>query len=246
MLLVNAKPRGIWKRGTAPRTSYSPASDPQSGRERYNTDAKDAELATYRDRELANCERQLASGDAAALVALLEYWHSQQNLQKVAAAYKSYLKNGDDSRELAVASGSLYMLYAEGQPGLPADPDAAFHYLGQAVKYDPAAYELPYSNALYMRGLYTDAFSSYLSIMDGTAATVNLSKSDRCEINLKLADLYFRGRGVKENWYVGYYYWLQGLSMAADPHGAPVTSRPITTMLAMLMSQNVKRRLTTG
>jgi S1-C subfamily serine protease len=45
----------------------------------------------------------------------------------------------------------------------------------------------------------------------------NLSKVELCEINLKLADLYFRGRGVRENWYIGYYYWLQGLSMAADP-----------------------------
>jgi hypothetical protein len=109
-----------------------------------------------------------------------------------------------------------FFIHPDGQPGLSADPDAAFHYLGLAVKYDPGTYELSYANALYMRGLYTDAFSYFQAIMVGKTATGHLNKSNRCEINLKLADLYFRGRGVKENWYIGYYYWLQGLSMAAD------------------------------
>jgi hypothetical protein len=145
------------EKGYCPSYIVYPGEQSQSGRERYNAAATDVELATYRDRELANCEKQLTSGDASALAVLLEYWNSQQNPQKVAAAYKTYLKNGSDNRELAEASGSLYKLYSDGQPGLSADPDAAFHYLAQAVKYDPAAYELSYANALYMRGLYTDA-----------------------------------------------------------------------------------------
>ena len=156
------------EKGYCPSYIVFPGERSGSGRERYDATATDAELAVYRDRELANCERRLASGDAAALVALLEYWHAQKNLPKVAAVYKTYLEKGDDNRELAAASASLYELYSVGSPGLPADPDAAFHYLGQAVKYDPAAYELPYANALYVRGLYTDAFSYYLNLAIST------------------------------------------------------------------------------
>jgi hypothetical protein len=38
-----------------------------------------------------------------------------------------------------------------------------------------------------------------------------------CEVNITLAQMYFRGRGVKENWYIAYYFWLEGLSLAVDP-----------------------------
>jgi S1-C subfamily serine protease len=212
------KPYRDLEKGVCPSYIIYPGGRSELGRERYGETATEVELSSYRDRELANCEQRLADGEVLALNVLLEYWYKQQNLQKVAAAYKTYLESGSDDRQLAEAGSSLYELYSEGQPGLSADPAAAFHYLGLAMKYDPDAYELLYADALYTRGLYVDAFSYYKTLIEREPSEDQLSKSERCEVNLKVADLYFRGRGVKENWYVGYNYWLQGLSMAADPN----------------------------
>ncbi len=203
--------------GLCPSFIIYPGERSQTGRERYSDDATDTGLANYRDRELANCEKVLASGNAAALNVLLEYWYGQNDSQKIAAVYKSYLQKGSDVHELTEASGKLYTLYAEGAPGLPPDPDAALYYLSLAAKYDPRGFALRYADALHARGLYADSFSYYKTLIELQPPADNISKADLCEINLKLANLYFRGRGVRENWYIGYYYWLQGLSMAADP-----------------------------
>jgi serine protease Do len=203
--------------GLCPSFIIYPGDRTQAGRERYSDAATEKGLANYRDRELANCENALASGDAAALNVLLEYWYAQNNQQEVAATYKAYLQKGSDVRELGEAGARLYTMYSEGAPGLPPDPDKALHYLSLAAKYDPSGFALSYADALHARGLYADSFPHYKAVTELAPPAENLSKVDLCEINLKLADLYFQGRGVRENWYVGYYYWLQGLSMAADP-----------------------------
>jgi S1-C subfamily serine protease len=186
------------------------------GRDRYGADSTEAELAKYSGRELANCEQRLAAGDTSAYVALLDYWQARQDIPQVAAVYKTYVETGSDERELAAASGKLFALYSEGGPGLPADPDAAFHYLGLAREYDPAAFELRYANALYARGMYADAYAAFDSMLSRPVEQNVLNRSERCEAHLKMAELYFRGRGVKENWNIGYYYWLEGLSEAKD------------------------------
>ena len=203
--------------GVCPSFIIYPGERSQSGRERYSDAATENGLANYRDRELANCENALASGNVAALNALLEYWYAQNNQQGVAATYKTYLEKGSDVHELAEASARLYALYTDGAPGLPPDPDAALYSLRLAAKYDPGAFALRYADAMHARDSYADAFYYYELIAHSKTPVDNISKLDVCEVNLKLADLYFRGRGVRENWYIGYYYWLQGLSMAADP-----------------------------
>jgi len=203
--------------GLCPAFIIYPGERAQSGRERYSDAATDGGLANYRDREIANCERVLASGDAAAMNVLLEYWYAQNNQQAVAATYKSYLEKGSDVHELGKASARLYTLYTDGAPGLPPDPEAALSYLSLAAKYDPEAFGLRYADAMQERGSYAEAFSYYARIAQSRTAANKLSKVDLCEVNLKLADHYFHGRGVSENWYIGYYYWLQGLALAADP-----------------------------
>ena len=53
--------------GLCPSFIIYPGERTQSGRERYSDAATENGLANYRDRELANCENALASGNAAAL-----------------------------------------------------------------------------------------------------------------------------------------------------------------------------------
>jgi len=211
-----SSPEGDLDRGDCPAYIVFPGERSQAGRERYGPGITDTELARFRDREVANCEARLARGDTSAMAALLEYWYAVGNAAEVAGVYEAYVASGDDSRELAQASAKLYEIYSEGRPGVPADPDAAFHYLGMAREYDPATWELPYANALYERGMYADAFAQFDAMVNRPPDGNVLTRSQRCEIHLKLADLYFRGRGVKENWNIGYYYWLEGLSQAED------------------------------
>jgi serine protease Do len=80
--------------------------------------------------------------------------------------------------------------------------------------------DLPYADKLYARGMYPEALKIYQSIPRDDNSSGRYSMQEICEVNLKLADMYFRGRAVEENWYVGYYYWLQGLSQAGDPANA--------------------------
>ena len=80
--------------------------------------------------------------------------------------------------------------------------------------------DLPYADKLYARGMYPEALKIYQSIPRDDNSSGRYSTQEICEVNLKLADMYFRGRAVEENWYVGYYYWLQGLSQAGDPDNA--------------------------
>ena len=211
-----SSPRDALERGDCPAYIVFPGERSQQGRARYGESTTDAELARYRDREVANCEARLAAGDASAMAALLEYWHAVQNPVQVTAVLRTYVETGSDRRELAQASASLYEIYSQGRPGVPADPDAAFHYLGRAREFDPATWELRYGNALYARGMYADAYTLFDAMLHSPAEKVRLTRSERCEMHLKLADLYFRGRGVRENWNIGYYYWLEGLSQAED------------------------------
>ncbi len=227
----NAAQRGAHKdleKGDCPSFIAFPGERSEFGRQRYGAAEADANLASYRDRELANCESKLAAGDAAALRVLVEYWYVQKSPRNIASAYKTYLKKGSDVAVLAEASVNLYKMYSTGEQGLPPNQAAAFHYLGLAVRYDAHEFELLYADALHARGLYADAYPYYLAAVDETKPAKNardksVGKQQLCEANLRLADMYFRGRGVKENWYVGYYYWLQGLSMAGDPNWGSCT-----------------------
>jgi len=204
-------------RGACPSYIVSPGERSDAGRARYGEKVSDAELALYRDQETTNCNNLLAAGDARALDVLLEYGYAQSDTQLVLASYHTYLDTGNDATQLAEASASLYKFYANGELGVTADPDAAFHYLSIAAKHDPATYELLYADAQYGRGLYADAHARYSAFLAPGHKGDYLATSSRCEINLKMADLYFRGRGISENWYIGYYYWLEGMSMARDP-----------------------------
>lgn len=203
-------------RGACPAYIVFPGERSEAGRARYGEKVSDAELALYRDQETTNCNNLLAAGDARALNVLLEYGYAQSDIQLVIASYRTYLEAGDDAPQLAEASASLYKFYATGEAGITPDPDVAFHYLSMAAKYDPATYELLYADAQYERGLYADAHARYSAFLVPGSKGDYLATSSRCEINLKMADLYFLGRGISENWYIGYYYWLEGMSIARD------------------------------
>jgi serine protease Do len=203
-------------RGACPAYIVFPGERSEAGRARYGENISDAQLALYRDQEKTNCNTLLAAGDARALDVLLEYGYAQSDTDLVLASYRAYLDAGNDSLQLAEASASLYKFYANGEAGVAPDPDAAFHYLSMAAEHDPATYELRYADAQYERGLYADAHTRYSAFLVPGPKGDYLGVSSRCEINLKMADLYFRGRGVSENWYIGYYYWLEGMSMARD------------------------------
>lgn len=212
----SSSPQTQLEKGACPASIVFPGERSGAGRARYGESVSDAQLAQYRDQEITNCRNQLAAGEDRALDVLLEYGHAQNNTQLILASYLTYLDVGNDKRQLAEASASLYKFYATGETGITPDPDAAFHYLGMAAKHDPSTYELVYADAQYERGLYADAHARYSDLLMPDSEGDYLSTSSRCEINLKMADFYFRGRGIPENWYVGYYYWLEGMSMARD------------------------------
>lgn len=204
------------EQGRCPTYIIYPGQRSDYGRTRYDHEATDAQLGNYRDREVANCRALAARGDADATRVLAEYGYVDHKPREIVAAYSSYLVEGTDQALLAEAATKLYRSYSTGEGGVRRDSALAFRYMGLAVKYGVTAYEYQYANALYARGLYADALP-YLRVMATGEGDREYTKEQTCEMNLKLADMYFRGRGMKENWYIGYYYWLQGLSLAGDP-----------------------------
>ncbi len=189
---------------------YSAGQPPASGH-RYG-DASYAQLATYRDRELANCWSALRQGKPEALHTLLRYWRAQGDGQQEANTYRTYIEHGADRQLLVEASTTLYRLYARGAPGLAPDQDLAFNYLGKAVSYGVTGLRLPYANALFDRGLYRDAGRYYLEFAGSDPRLTD--RASACEANLRLAEMHFRGLGKEENWYLGYYFWQRGLTLA--------------------------------
>jgi len=190
------------------------------GRERYGEKAGYEDLAGYRSRELSNCQEKLQRGDAAALFSLVNYYDSHRKGQRVVAAYESYLKSGKDRQALGEASAELHRIYAQGGSGVAADPDMAFKYAGLAEKYKVPGYTLVYANTLFSRGLFKDAYKRYRDVagsLDRMSKDPVYSPGQICEANLRLADMYFRGLGARQNWYYGYYFWQQGLSLAQSP-----------------------------
>ena len=187
--------------------------------QRYGSDHTDAQLQTYRDQELRNCKQAVKDGKHSALQTLVAYWQSQGNAAQVAASYGLYVDNGRERERLAEASATLYQMYGDGKSGLSPHEELAFKYLGLAVRYGVSDYTLTYADALHARSLYKDAFAYYAEIGNGAANGSNsrYSKGQICEVNFKLGDLYFRGRGVTENWYLGYYYWRRAQAQAASP-----------------------------
>ena len=187
--------------------------------QRYGSEHTDAQLEAYRKQELRNCKQTVRGGDHSALQTLVAYWQEQGNASEVAASYVLYVDHGRERERLAEASATLYQMYNEGRPGLAANEDLAFKYLGLAVRYGVSNYTLTYADALHARSLYKDAFAYYAEIGNGAANGSNsrYSAEQICEVNFKLGDLYFRGRGVTENWYLGYYYWRRAQGQAASP-----------------------------
>ncbi|MEP1593605.1 MAG: hypothetical protein ABJK20_03500, partial [Halieaceae bacterium] len=187
--------------------------------QRYGSQHTETQLQTYRNQELKNCEQAVKNGKHNALQTLIAYWQGQGNASRVAASYALYVDNGRERERLAEASATLYQMYSAGRPGLPANEELAFKYLGLAVRYGVSNYTLTYADALHTRSLYKDAFAYYSEIGNGAANGSNgrYSEDQICEVNFKLGDLYFRGRGVTENWYLGYYYWRRAQAQAASP-----------------------------
>jgi S1-C subfamily serine protease len=190
------------------------------GRERYGSDTSYEDLAGYRSKELSNCQKKLNRGDARALSSLVDYYSSHKKAVRVVAAYETYLKTGKDPQVLGSVSADLYRMYATGDRGVAADEDKAFHYAGQANKYQAPGFELIYANELFRRGLFKDAIVRYRAMadeVDKKLARREYRNDQICEANLRLGDMYFRGLGTRENWYLGYYFWHQGLSLAESP-----------------------------
>ena len=188
--------------------------------QRYGSTLSNEQLSNYQRHELENCRRKVTTGDARALQALVQHWTSDNRADNVAASYELYVANGRDRERLAEASATLYQMYRDGQGNLTANADAAFKYLGLAVRYGVTTYGLTYADALHQRALYKDAFPYYSEIANGAAATgggKRYSAEQVCEVDFKMADHYFRGRGVEENWYLGYYYWRRAQKQAANP-----------------------------
>jgi hypothetical protein len=184
---------------------------------RYGSKASFAQLSHYRNREIENCQMQLAAGDIAAMYTLVTYWRSQKNPQSVAHTYKTYLQYGKDRGRLAEVSLFLYKMYHRGEAGFPADADTAFNYMGMAVSYGRNEMRLGYADALYDRKLYSDAIGHYSEFQSaGTRAnmTAGYSRLQICEANLRMANMHFRGLGGDPDAYLGYYYWQRGLSLA--------------------------------
>ncbi len=189
--------------------------------QRYGSNISREQLLNYQRHELENCNRKLMTGDSRALSALVNFWNSGNRPDKVADAYALFVANSRNRDRLSEASATLYQMYSEGRGTLlPADDDLAFKYLGLAVRYGVTNYSLAYADALHARGLYKDAFSYYSEIANDAGANgggKRYSQDQVCEVNFKMGDLYFRGRGVEENWYLGYYYWRRAQAQAANP-----------------------------
>jgi hypothetical protein len=203
------------KGGKCPDFIVYPGARGEFGRRRYDDSASDQQLKDYRDLEIANCEARLNAGGSAAAQALAEYWQVQKNPQQIAATYQTFMATGNNKKELASASAELYEMYANGKYGSATDSDKAFKYIQSAASYNPGAYQLRYADALYFRGHYTSAYAYYKDIPGDGQSTTRYSNTERCEVHLKLSDMYFRGQGVRENWYLGYLYWLEGHTLAA-------------------------------
>ena len=187
--------------------------------QRYGSGATASQLESYRQREIGNCTQAVSKGQHRALQTLVTYWQEQNAPSQVAAIYRLYVDNGRDRDRLAEASATLYQMYSSTTSGVPTNDELAFKYLGLAVRYGVSNYTLTYADALHARSLYKDAFAYYSEVGNGAAngSSSRYSEEQICEVNFKLGDLYFRGRGVPENWYLGYYYWRRAQQQAASP-----------------------------
>jgi serine protease Do len=203
--------------GKCPDFIVYPGARGEFGRRRYDDSASDAQLEGYRDREIANCEAKLGAGGFAAAQTLAEYWQVQKQPQQIAETYQAYLATGSNKKKLAKTSAELNEMYGNGKYGSALDRDKAFKYIQIAANYNPQAYQLRYADALYYRGHYTSAYAYYQDIPGNRESAERYSKAQRCEVQLKLSEMYLRGQGVRENWYIAYLYWLEGHSLAEGP-----------------------------
>ncbi|MEM1112650.1 MAG: trypsin-like peptidase domain-containing protein [Pseudomonadota bacterium] len=206
--------------GRCPETIiFSGGQLPAEGK-RYGRKATYTDLDNYRKLEIANCEQRLAAGDAGALKTLTVYWQNQKDPRREAEAYQIYLETGSDPEVKVAAIRTLYDLYSKGRPGLPADPEAAFYYMGQSVAYGDTHLRLDYADGLYSRKRYEEALGQYFEFqMPGLTVrqSEGFSKLQMCEVNLRLAEMYFKGRGTAKDPYLGYFFWQRGMDLADGP-----------------------------
>ncbi|MBT4518632.1 MAG: hypothetical protein HOC23_01395 [Halieaceae bacterium] len=206
--------------GVCPSDIIYPQENAPGVAARYGAQVSYAELASYWQREVDNCSRQLESGNTKALQSLVKHWHFRGDAGEVARTYKRYLKVGNDTPTLGMASASLFRIYSAGERGVPVDPAASFKYLGLAVKYGRSELKRNYADELYNRGLDADAFKLYYELAAGISENQSpdpISPLELCEVKLRLGDMYFHGMGTNENWYLGYYFWQRGLAVAGSP-----------------------------
>jgi len=201
-------------RGYCPDSIVNEKGQGVTGKYRYGRPVEPQQLADYRARELANCQSLLKAGNTDALATLVAYWNAQQDSGQLVATLEQYTAVGTDPQALGNAGAYLYRAYSRGASGVTRDPSKAFGNLGLAVTHGVSSLELNYAHELEQRGLYRDAFRHYKNIAEAAGA---YSRQERCEANLGLAQLYFNGRAGNENWYLGYYFWREGLSLAEGP-----------------------------
>lgn len=205
-------------------TPLDPGS-PQA-RSRYGKKLSRSELAAAQAREIDNCQRLLAAGNVDALGALAAYYQGSGKQAALVNTLETYAAAGSNPAKLRDAGSYLYSAYASGESGVPRDADKAFSYLGLAVNNGNRDLQLSYARALNQRGLHRDALRFYRAI---AADDGNRRAGDRCQAYLSLAQLYFGGSPADENWNIGYYYWQQGLAMAAKPRWASCSEDNFTS-----------------
>ena len=188
--------------------------DPGSAeaRSRYGREVGRSELAAAQAVEIRNCQARVALGNIQALGALAAYYNGTGNKVALASTLETYAEAGSNPGKLRDAGSYLYSAYSTGEAGVPRNADKAFKYLGLAVNNGNPDLQLIYARELSRRGLHSDALRFY----QGIAKADSRSLEDRCQAELSLGQLYFGGSAAHENWNIGYYYWQQGLAMAAN------------------------------
>lgn len=169
-----------------------------------------SELAEYRKVELKNCEAKVTSGDVKAVYTLARYWYSEKDGRKSVRYYKKYLDLSGDKAIRSDVALQLYYMYNRGRYGIQKNMGLANRYLVISAELgnDMAGYN--YAVNLKNDERYEEALSYFISLTEND--TIG------CNTTMNIAEMYFKGMGVEENWYIGYYYWMEGLSRAERPN----------------------------
>ena len=180
----------------------------RSNKNKYGIVEKN-ELDIYKISELKNCEARANDGDVEALYTLGRYWHSEKNGRKNVNYYKQYLDKSNNNSKKAKVARDLYFTYYQGRYGIPKNKGLAHKYLIISAELGNKLAQNNYASSLKGEGRYDEAMSYYTALADDSEYG--------CRASMNIAEAYFKGWGVNENWYIGYYYWIEGLSRAKTP-----------------------------